>query len=169
MGIFSFFKKDKSKIDKVQVIEDERKEYDMDNYVIRIPSSWTTYSENKRFKANSSDKSIELSVNVKPINLSFEENTDISYSKVLEQIINPLMDKFVNQGGYVEQEDRKFTNEFAYCSFLVDKRENHFHVWSLREENGAYFIYDQILKQDGNWNANLKQLHFEIFESLSKK
>ncbi len=165
MSIFSFLRK---KNKKSEILESEKKNYDLVNSVIEIPNSWKIYTENFRYKARNKSESIELSVSMNKINLELP-NEPIENQEILKQMLNPLMDEFVKEGGYLEQEDRTFNNEYAYCSFLVNNSENHFHLWSLRKHKNDYYLYDQILKQDGNWSANNKQLHFNIFNSLRMK
>lgn len=158
MGIFNFSKKEKLEYTNFNPTLVD------DIYIINIPSNWSKF-ESDRFRVRSKNKKIELSITnyakdvLQPDNFGIED---------LKNDFLPLFDKFVNEGGYISNNDLEIGKNFLYQSFKVDK-ETQYYYYTNRTIQGRRVVIALIIRQIGKLEPKHTSLIKDMASSIAHK
>lgn len=159
MGIFNFGKKHRDIVTNFKTVS-------VDNiYLISIPDDWYPY-ESDRFRTSTKDQKINFSAT----NYSKEVAQSDEYSnEYLESQFLPLFEKFVNEGGYVSNNDLEIRDNFIYQSFIVDDESQYYYYTSRLINNNLRVIIAFILRQEGSYKKEYADIIKKIGGSITHR
>ena len=158
MGFFNFLKKEEfNYTDFHKVLVDNM-------YLIDIPSDWLQFKSD-RFRAKSKNNTIEFSVTNYLKNSSDAQRFG---SDDLKNQFLPLFKKFVNEGGYVSNEDLEIEENYIYQSFKVGKETQYYYYTSV-DYKEQIIVIAMILRQKGKLHPKHVSLIKKIGKSIAVK
>ncbi len=159
MGLFNFNKKKKSS-------DVSMKTMMIDNsYFIAIPEDWQHYKSD-RFRTRSKDKKIDFSITNYGKQISVPDDYGI---ESLKKQFLPLFNKFINEGGYISNNDQEIGEDFIYQSFKMDNENQYYYYTSRVIRNDLRVLIAFIIRQDGEYKTDYKTLIRKIGKSITLK
>ncbi len=159
MKLFNFFKKK----EKEPVALPGKKVHFLYHYfTVELPSDWEPF-ESDRFRAKTKDESTQISITV--FSKKGENTIDADFFKELKL---KLYDLFVVEGEYEPHEDLLTEENFISKSFKVDD-ETQYYLTTAYNINGKTFVMDFIIRNTGDYNAEMRNTLLEIKDSVQYK
>lgn len=163
MGIFSIFRKNKTK----ETPENSKSNFIEhlidDCFIVKLPTDWIPY-QSDRFRAKTKNEKLQISIiNYANQTGEIEVNTDF-----FKELKIDLYQKFVTEGGYEPYEDLSVTNNFISKSFKVDD-ETQYYLTTARNVNGRTIITDIIIRDFNDYSTTMTSLLQEISNSMILK
>ncbi|MEM6719877.1 MAG: hypothetical protein AAF611_11200 [Bacteroidota bacterium] len=116
MGIFNLFNKpQQAYTDFKTIMVDEI-------YLISVPDGWSQFKSD-RFRMKSKNNKIQFSITNYGKNVADLSDSERAISTIddLKNQFLPLFKKFINEGGFISNNDLEIGKDYIYQSFKVDK------------------------------------------------
>jgi len=132
-------------------------------YLLEVPNSWSHF-DSDRFRMKTADESVQFSAT----NYA-KDGARLPTINDLKGMYLPLFDKFVNEGGFISNNNLEIGKDFVYQSFKVDDETQHYYYTARARNNREAILVAFVLREQGECKTSTTKLLKNIGANIMMK